>query len=97
MKKADLHVHSRVSDGSCTIAELAALAQEKGLDAIAVTDHETLSQAQQIPDGLPVRVIPGIEISACDSGFMCWGTIFRMSSWWRRLYTRLCLPDMQIR
>lgn len=66
MKKADLHVHPRVSDGSCTIAELAALAQEKGLDAIAVTDHDTLSQAQQIPDGLPVRVIPGIEISAFD-------------------------------
>lgn len=66
MKKADLHIHSRVSDGSCTIEELAALAAEKGLDTIAVTDHDTLSQARQIPNELSVQIIPGIEISCFD-------------------------------
>ncbi len=66
MKRADLHTHSRVSDGSYTIGELADLAAERGLDAIAVTDHDTLSQMRQIPEGLPVQVIPGIEISAFD-------------------------------
>ena len=66
MKKADLHVHSRISDGSCTIGELAAAALERGLDAIAVTDHDTLAQAGSIPSGLPVQVIPGIEISCYD-------------------------------
>ena len=66
MMKADLHMHSRVSDGSCTIAELAALAAQKGLDVIAVTDHDTLSHFSQIPEGLPVRVLAGIEISAYD-------------------------------
>ena len=66
MMKADLHMHSRVSDGSYTIAELAELAAKKGLDVIAVTDHDTLSHVSQIPKGLPVKVIPGIEISAYD-------------------------------
>ncbi len=66
MKKADLHTHSRVSDGSFTIIELASLADEKGLDALAVTDHDTLSQMRQIPSNLPIQVIPGIEISCFD-------------------------------
>ena len=66
MRKADLHMHSRVSDGSYTIRELAELAAKKGLDVIAVTDHDTLSHVSQIPEGLPVKVIPGIEISAYD-------------------------------
>ena len=66
MMKADLHMHSRVSDGSYTIGELAELAAKNGLDVIAVTDHDTLSHVSQIPKGLPVKVIPGIEISAYD-------------------------------
>lgn len=66
MKKADLHVHSRVSDGSCTMEELASLAAKKGLDTLAVTEHDTLSQVRQIPDDLSIQVIPGIEISCFD-------------------------------
>lgn len=64
--KADLHVHSRVSDGSCTIPELAAAAAQKGLDVIAVTDHDTLAHRKQIPADAPVRVLCGIEISCRD-------------------------------
>ena len=66
MIRADLHMHSRVSDGSYTIEELAREAAAAGLDAIAVTDHDTLEGAGQIPEGLPVRVLPGIEISCFD-------------------------------
>mgnify|MGYP001043268198 CR=1 FL=1 len=36
MIRADLHMHSRVSDGSYTIEELAREAAAAGLDAIAV-------------------------------------------------------------
>lgn len=43
MIKADLHMHSTVSDGSFTIPELIEFAKKKGLDAIAVTDHDTVS------------------------------------------------------
>lgn len=67
MIKADLHMHSTVSDGSFTIPELIEFAKKKGLDAIAVTDHDTVSHFQQIPKiEHGVKVIPGIEISAYD-------------------------------
>ncbi len=36
---ADLHVHSTFSDGTMGVAEIAALAQQRGLDAVAITDH----------------------------------------------------------
>lgn len=66
MKKADLHMHSTVSDGSFSISELIARAKERGMDAIAITDHDTLSHVGQIPEVTDLRVIPGIEISAYD-------------------------------
>lgn len=64
----DLHVHTSASDGRYSPAELVTLAAEKGLDALAITDHDTL-------DGLPealeaardfpaLRFIGGIEISS---------------------------------
>ncbi|MCL1789985.1 MAG: PHP domain-containing protein [Peptococcaceae bacterium] len=62
--KADLHIHSTVSDGSDTIEQIISAARNKGLDAIAITDHDTLSHLAQIPDNLDIKVIGGIEISA---------------------------------
>jgi hypothetical protein len=40
----DLHTHSVHSDGALTLDELGALAYERGLDFLAVTDHNTVSQ-----------------------------------------------------
>ncbi|NOZ68373.1 MAG: DNA polymerase/3'-5' exonuclease PolX [Deferribacteres bacterium] len=37
--KGDLHVHSNYSDGSHSIQELAGIAEKKGYEYIAVTDH----------------------------------------------------------
>ena len=39
----DLHVHSTVSDGSYTPAGLAVLAKESGVEAFAVTDHDSIA------------------------------------------------------
>lgn len=66
MIRADLHMHSTVSDGSFTIPELIARARQNGLDAIAITDHDTLSQRFQIPADTGLQVLTGIEISAYD-------------------------------
>jgi len=70
----DLHMHSVYSDGTCTPAELVALAEAGGVAAIALTDHDTVAG---IPDLLaaaensPVEIVPGIEISAtCARGTM---------------------------
>ena len=66
MNNIDLHVHTTASDGTCSPAEVVALAKEKGLTAIAVTDHDGVGgyrEAAGIGDELGVEVVPGIEIS----------------------------------
>jgi len=66
MKRIDLHVHTTASDGTCRPAEVVQLAKEKGLAAIAITDHDTVSgyrEAAAEGEKLGVEVIPGIEIS----------------------------------
>ncbi len=47
--RAELHAHTRASDGKMTIEELAAEARHRGFHTIAVTDH---SQSQVIANGL---------------------------------------------
>src|ERR1039457_1481024 len=65
---ADLHLHTRYSDGSFTPHELVEHAARLGFAAIAVTDHDTLDA---IPEALAagkefgIEVIPGVEITSC--------------------------------
>ena len=63
----DLHTHSTASDGSMSPAELVRHAKEKGLSAIALTDHDTVDGVSEaLGEGarVGIEVIPGIEISA---------------------------------
>ncbi len=63
----DLHTHSTYSDGSLTPVELAQLAKEVGLTAIALTDHDCtdgLSIFRKACRGSDVEGVPGVEISA---------------------------------
>ena len=62
--KADLHIHSTVSDGSDTVEQIIDIAKTKGLNAIAITDHDTLSHLSKIPADADIKVIGGVEISA---------------------------------
>ena len=66
MNNVDLHTHSNKSDGSLSPAELVTLAHQKGLSAIALTDHDTtagLDEAIQTGKELGITVIPGVELS----------------------------------
>lgn len=66
MKLVDLHVHSTASDGSLTPTEVVHLAEEAGLTAIALTDHDTVSgigEALAASDPLELTVVPGVELS----------------------------------
>lgn len=65
-KYIDLHTHSTTSDGSMSPAEVVRHAREKGLAAIALTDHDTIDGVKEaLEEGIRsgVEVIPGIEIS----------------------------------
>lgn len=66
---ADLHCHTKISDGSTGIDELVMLAKQQGLSAIAVTDHDTFAgatRAKIFGDRRGVEVFPGAEFSAYD-------------------------------
>ncbi|MDE7325160.1 MAG: PHP domain-containing protein [Lachnospiraceae bacterium] len=68
----DLHVHSNKSDGTLSPAEVAAHAAKQGLSAIALTDHDSVAGIAEAcaaaedltAGGIPLRIIPGVEISA---------------------------------
>lgn len=62
----DLHVHSNVSDGTCSPEEVVQLALDAHLHSIALTDHDTtagIAKAQQAALHTSLEVIPGIELS----------------------------------
>jgi hypothetical protein len=61
----DLHSHSTASDGSYTPAALVCLALERGLVALALTDHDSISglpEAESAAAGTSLRLIRGVEI-----------------------------------
>lgn len=67
MDYIDLHVHTSASDGTLSGKELVHHALEKGLYAIAITDHETVDAVEEAKKealGTDLIVIPGIELSA---------------------------------
>ena len=71
MEFIDLHTHSTASDGSMAPKEVVHLAKERGLKAIALTDHDTidgLAEAVAAGKECGVEVIPGVEISARHPG-----------------------------
>ncbi len=66
---ADLHCHTKLSDGSVGIEDLIVIAQKSGIDTIAITDHDCLAgtvRGQVIGKRYGVTVISGVEISAFD-------------------------------
>jgi predicted metal-dependent phosphoesterase TrpH len=66
VREIDLHVHTTASDGTMSPAEVVRYAKEKGLRAIAITDHDTvegIAEGLQEGDNLGLEVIPGVEVS----------------------------------
>jgi hypothetical protein len=66
----DFHAHTVHSDGTLTVPELAALAAARGLDVLAVTDHNTVSHHAELPAAslrYGVHLLPGQEITT-DTG-----------------------------
>jgi len=63
----DLHSHSNRSDGTLRPAEVMALAAQRDLTGVALTDHDTfdgLEEAAATADELGLDLVPGIEFSA---------------------------------
>ena len=66
MKYVDLHIHTAYSDGTDTPNQVARAAKLKGLDMIAITDHDNLSgyyEALHEAKIWGMDLVPGVEIS----------------------------------
>ncbi len=66
---ADLHCHTKLSNGSLGIEDLILLAKKKGVTTIAITDHDCLAgtvRGKVIGERHGVTVIPGVELSGTD-------------------------------
>jgi len=62
--RTDLHVHSSASDGTDPPAEVMRRAARAGLDAVALTDHDTVAgHAEARAAAGPVTLVPGMELS----------------------------------
>ncbi|WP_373229908.1 PHP domain-containing protein [Cohnella sp.] len=71
INKADLHTHTTASDGMFRPEVNVKLAQDAGLSAIAITDHDTLSgipEAIEAGKTYRIIVVPGVEISTAVEG-----------------------------
>lgn len=69
MPSFDLHVHTTYSkDGFCSVAEAVKVGRAKGLDGIAITDHNSIKghdEAKKLSRH-DFLVIPGVEITSAD-------------------------------
>jgi hypothetical protein len=69
-----IHVHTKASDGSGTVAEVMAAAEKDNLSFIAITDHNvamTESDIAEDPPDLPI--ISGVEIGTSAGHFLALG------------------------
>ncbi|PVX24680.1 MAG: metal-dependent phosphoesterase [Candidatus Bathyarchaeum sp.] len=64
--KIDFHVHTRYSlDSSITLKQVVSFAKKRGLDGVAITDHNTVKGALKLKTK-EIVVVPGIEVSTLE-------------------------------
>ena len=68
--RIDLHTHSNASDGTDPPAEVMARARARGLDVVALTDHDTVAGHDEARAALPpgLTLVPGMELSCTLGG-----------------------------
>ena len=69
--KVDLHCHSTASDGGLAPADVVARAHERGVNLLALTDHDTLDgldEARAAAQALGMHLVNGVEMSCLWGG-----------------------------
>ena len=72
MQRVDLHVHTTASDATFTPSEAVFLAAQRGLCAVAITDHDScggISEAAAAAVNCGIELVPGMEVSVDYQGY----------------------------
>lgn len=80
MAGIDLHAHTIYSDGTFTPVEAVALAVERQLAVLSISDHDStegLAEAEAAAEGTALEVVPGVELSTVHDG----GPVHLLSYW----------------
>ncbi len=70
-KWVDLHLHTNYSDGLLTPSQVVQKANEVGLKAVSIVDHDTIDgieEAVETGSRIGVEVVPGVELSSQYNG-----------------------------
>lgn len=65
----DLHVHTKLSDGSLGMDDVIFYAKRSGMDFLSLTDHDTMAattRAVVMGNRIGIHIIPGVELSCSD-------------------------------
>jgi len=96
MKYADLHIHTKFSDGTFTPERVVKEAGKEGLSCIAITDHDQVSgiePAQNCAVDFAIEVVPGVELSAeidnCEIHILGYFIDWRQD-WFRDRLRQIC-------
>ena len=76
--KFDLHIHSNYSDGHASVVEIIDAAVHRGLDGIALTDHDNMrgipAARKYIKEQkLDLILIPGVEVTTSEGHLLVLG------------------------
>ena len=73
MGKADLHLHSNISDGSDSIEELVKVIENANINIFALTDHDSVLGCNEVYKYLPknIKYIPGVELTCETEDIKC--------------------------
>jgi hypothetical protein len=71
----ELHCHTHHSDGELSSTDLVRLAVERGLDYLAVADHNTIASQRELAkmDSPGLVLIRGVEVTSFKGHFNVWG------------------------
>jgi hypothetical protein len=71
----DLQTHTHHSDAQASVSEIVAVARTRGLDFLAITDHNTVSQLSEVAmrTGPDLLLIPSMEVTSYYGHANVWG------------------------
>jgi hypothetical protein len=81
---ANLHVHTRFSDGEGPVEEVIQAAREAGLDLLLINDHDTLQALPYEGYHGQVLVLVGLEFSGPHNHYLAYGLNEAPAYDWRR-------------